>query len=332
MKIKLLAKYSKESNRGYAPVPGFPDYKYSRSTSAKGYDWLVVYDEMPVRSTGTLKWGKETLDCPREQTMLVTQEPMCVKNYGRTFTHQFGHYLTTRRPEDECHPNYHLGRGYYWSYYGKKNRDVKDIDLSCKTKIISAVCSAKRMKHTCHNARYELISHLAENIPGFDWFGKGVKPLNFKYEALDTYKYHIAVENCISKGHCTEKLLDSILGECLTFYAGDPDVGTWLPPDSFVPIPLDDHIEAEKIIKAAISEGLFEKRIEAVREAKRLILTKYNFWAQVIKVIEEVQTQNIAVQRDLNCNYIVSRARMRLKPLTAVKDGFLHLCRIVKNV
>jgi hypothetical protein len=122
------------------------------------------------------------------------------------------------------------------------------------------------------------------------------------------------------------------LGECLTFYAGDPDVGTWLPPDSFVPIPLDDHMEAEKIIKAAISEGLFEKRIEAVREAKRLILTKYNFWAQVIEVIESAGVQDILDNATKSRECILSRRRMRINPFIAIKDGCVHLSRIIKNV
>ena len=244
------------------PVPMHPGFEYSSSTEARGYDWLVAYDEMPKRDSGTFKRGSETLECPFERTLFVSQEPVCVKHYGREFVRQFGHYLTTREPEAENHPRHHHGRGYYLSYYGVPLENVGDIDIASKVNLISTVCSSKQMKHTSHNRRYALISHLSQTIPGFEWYGRGVKPLNKKYESLDTYKYHVAVENYIGRGHCTEKLIDSILGECLTFYAGDPDVGTWLPEESFVPIPLDDVCEAERIIKASISEGLFSVKTQ----------------------------------------------------------------------
>lgn len=333
MKIKLLAKYSKENNRGYSPVPGWPGYEYSRSTAATDYDWLVVYDEMPRHSSGTYKWGAERLECPRERTILVTQEPSSVKDYGVKFVHQFGHYLTTRDPEVENHPNYHLGRGYYWSYYGRKLHEVTAINPESKNKIISAVCSDKKMKHTCHNQRYNMISYLASTISEFDWYGRGVKPLNFKYEALDPYKYHVAIENHIAKGHCTEKLIDSILGECLTFYAGACDVGEWLPTGCFVPIPLDDVREAEYIIKSAIKDDLFSQRLDDIREAKRLVLSKYNFWAQVIKVIEDASFREVPIADGASCGYIFSRRRIVMSnPVSVFKNGVLHLSKSVSNV
>ena len=332
VKIKLLAKFSSAHDHGYRPVPGWPGYEYSRSTSARDYDWLVVYDEMPQKSSGSVIRGKEPLECSPDHTILVTQEPGSVKSYGRAFVHQFGHYLTTREYELEEHPNYHLGRGYYWSYYGKKMQEAGSIDPLLKVKMISAVCSAKQMRHTCHSRRFQLISHLAGAVQGFDWFGRGVKPLGRKYEALDSYKYHVAVENHIQKGHCTEKLLDSILGECLTFYAGDPDVGTWLPPESFVPIPLDDFSEVERIVKSAIADNLFEKRIEAIKEAKRLILTKYNFWSQVIAVIESASKECLAHAPRNRSKFIVSRRNFRMNPMIAVRDAVCHLSRVFKNM
>ncbi len=330
MKIKLLTKHAQAEGTGYVPVPMHPGFEYSRSTEARGYDWLVAYDEMPKRNSGTVRHGAETLDCPFEQTLFVAQEPVCVKSYGRDFVRQFGHYLTTREPEAENHPNYHLGRGYYETYYGVPLENIGSIDISKKVNLISTVCSSKQMRHTCHSKRFALISHLAKTISGFEWYGRGVKSLRLKCESLDTYKYHVAVENYIGKGHCTEKLIDSILGECLTFYAGDPDVGTWLPKDSFVPIPLDDHQEAERIIRASIEDDLFEKRIGAIKEAKRLILEKYNFWAQIIDVIKSAESQQIVPRK--SPVKIKNRHRMRLNPIIAMKDTFTHISRALKNL
>ena len=114
----------------------------------------------------------------------------------------------------------------------------------------------------------------------------GVKGFGRKFEVLDPYRYHVAVENHVAEHHWTEKIADALLCECLPFYAGDPALSEVLPPDSFIPIPLDDPAEAERIVCESIAAGEYEKRLPAIREAKRLLLTKFNFWAQVLAIVK----------------------------------------------
>ena len=251
------------------------DCEFVYDWACEDYDWLVVFDELPVDC--------EVLRCPRERTILCTWEPVSIKGYSKAYTRQFGHLLTNRPPEAERHPHYHLGRGYFPWFV----RDFpKRGGTLPKPKVISAVCSAKQMRHTKHHARFELVSGLADSIPEMDWYGKGVRPLERKEDALLPYKYHMAIENHIGAHHWTEKFSDAILCECLPFYAGDPAITEVFPKDCFIPIPIDDPDEAVRIVKRAIADGEYEKRREAILEAKRLILTKYNFWHQVIEVVE----------------------------------------------
>lgn len=283
------------------------------------YDWLVVYDELPCERT--------ELRCPRENTILCTWEPVSIKSYSRAYTRQFGHLLTNRPPEAERHPGYHLGRGYFVWFVHNLPKGVGHVE---KSKAISAVCSAKQMKHTRHYARYRLVEELSRGIPELDWYGKGVRPLKRKEDALLPYRYHVAVENHIGPHHWTEKLSDAFLCECLPFYAGDPALTEVFPAESFIPIPIDDPADALRIIREAIDGDAYAKRREAVLEAKRLVLSKYNFWAQVAEVIESGSFCAASAGISAPSSFLYARKALRRRNLmAAAEDGWDHFRRFV---
>ena len=290
-------------------------FEFVYDAACDGYDWLVVFDELPVKF--------ERLRCPAENTILCTWEPVSIKSYSRAYTRQFGHLLTNRPPEAENHPHYHLGRGYFPWFVREVPKRGETVD---KPNAISAVCSAKQMKHTRHYDRFRLVQELAREVPGFDWYGKGVKPLARKEDALTPYKYHVAIENHIGVHHWTEKFADAILCECLQFYAGDPAITEVFSKDCFIPIPIDDPAEAVRIVKEAIANGEYEKRREAILEAKRLIFTKYNFWRQVIEVIESSPRPPSLIPHSPSLIY--ARKELRKRSVSAaLEDGWDHLRR-----
>lgn len=279
--IKILGNRRQAARFEYAP-----GYVFVSDPSCEQYDWLVVYDELPSEDCGTYRDGCERLRCPRERTILLTGEPVSIKRYSRSYTRQFGHLLTNRPYEAERHPGYVLGRGYYYWFNDRDYvENARPVSVP-KTKVVSACSSAKQMRHTRHAERFALMQALASGVPDFDWFGRGVRDFGKKYEVLDPYRYHVAVENHIAPHHWSEKIADAFLCECLPFYAGDPALTEVFPEESFIPIPIDNPQEAVRIVQEAIAAGEYERRREAVLEAKRRILEKYNFWAQVISVIE----------------------------------------------
>ena len=52
---------------------------------------------------------------------------------------------------------------------------------------------------------YAIRSYYEDELPELDIFGHGVNPMNDKAEALDPYRFHIAVENHVYDHHLTEK-------------------------------------------------------------------------------------------------------------------------------
>ena len=303
-------------------------YRFTCDPACRDYDWLCVYDEVP-RGWPELERGRIRLRCPASHTMLLTQEPVSVKFYNDAYVRQFAVLLTNRPRSAENHPGYVKGEGYMVWFTGRSFAEERDHVPSEKTKCVSAVCSSKRMSHTEHGNRFRFMELARTQIPGFDWFGKGVRPIDEKYDALDAYKYHVAFENHLGEGHWTEKIADALVAGCLPFYAGDPKVSDALPADCFIPIPADNPERAVEIIRRAMADGEWERRRDAIAEARRRLLDRYNLFAQVAAAIESAPS---AAPRPIVEGFVFSRLRTRLIPSAALSDLLHHLRRWCTSV
>lgn len=319
MTIKVASKNPLFPERPFEYAPG---YVFTADRNCREYDWLVVFDDLAA---------DEPLACPRERTILATWEPVCIKNYARAFTRQFGHLLTNRPKSAERHPRYHLGRGYFPWYNSRSYEENKNFVIPPKTKVVAAVCSSKAMKWTRHAERIALLKKIVAEVPGAEWYGHGVHEFKRKCEVMDEYRYHVAIENQIGPRYWTEKLADALLCECLPFYCGAPDIAEDFPAEAIVPIPIDDPDEAVRIIKAAIAADEWTKRIGAIREAKRRLLEEFNFWAQVIKVVEAADGPALPAA-DAG-NVIHPRKFIRRHCLSAkLEDGWFHAKQYLSGV
>ncbi len=323
IKIKVVSDELRGFPNGVGESVLRDDCLFMNDAWTKDYDWMVVYDDFPRGDVGTIVREKELLACPRERTILVTAEPPSIKIYSSPFTRQFGYVLTTHPAWCLPHRGYRLGRGCLRWMAGYDLEESLSMPDYPKDRTISAVCSAKQQKHTQHFRRYTLIKYLQDHLDDMVWYGWGVKNLDHKYDALNRYKYHIAVENYINDYHWSDKISDPFLGLCLPFYAGDPRIGEIFPEDSYIPIPIDDPPEALRIIRAAIANNEYEKRLPAIREARRILVEKYNFWQQVVDLIHDHMASPKAQQDKVKPNFVFKgRHALRWNPLNLCIEGF----------
>lgn len=290
--------------------------EFTRDENCREYDWAVVYDELP-RDV-----HKVELACSMDRTILVTQEPQLIKVPSPAYTRQFNYVLTTCDPQVLRHRHYRRGCGCLVQMTGHTMDELAAYPRFEKTEMVSNVCSRKLMKHTNHRTRYRLLEYLHANLPGFVWKGYGISEISRKCEALDTFRYHVAVENAIQPYHWTEKLADPILCLCLPFYAGDPKLEQVLPPESFIRIPVDDPPEALRIIKAAMESDEYTRRLPALEEARRLIIERYNLYSQVLQVVAEHEAA-AAPERPAGCIY--NRHYLRRNPANLLEEGWSSL-------
>lgn len=267
------------------------EYLFDRD--ARDYDWLVVYDDIPPGKNETRDGSSEALACAASNSMLVTTEPSSIKTYGNSFTRQFGVVLTSQEEWALPHPQRIYSQPALHWFYGVGAQRIISFDEmashppAAKTRDLSMVFSPKSMRHTLHWRRHEFMQRLMVSLPEMDVFGRGARPLDDKAEALDAYRYHVAIENYIGPHHWTEKLADSFLGMTLPFYAGCPNAADYFPSESFIPIDMKDPIGAARIIRQAIMDNEYEKRLPAIVEARRRVLFEYNFFAVVSREIEK---------------------------------------------
>jgi len=258
----------------------------------KEYDWLVIIDDIPR----IIPYRVEQVSCPKVNTILVTTEPSSITRYGRGFAKQF-HYLITNQDEKALpHPNAIRSQtGNVW-YYGKDYDSIMRVSHPTKTKKISTVCSNKQQGHTMHKLRYEFTKIMEERIPELERFGKGFKWIETKAEALDDYEFHVAIENHFAPDVWTEKLADAFLGFTVPIYFGCPNVYDYFPKDSLIQIDIRDVEGSIAKIKEIIStEGEYERRLEAVKEARRRVIEEYNLLAMINNIVEKSTQETSAV-------------------------------------
>lgn len=284
------------------------------------YDWLVVYDDLPSAAEERFSLAAEPLACPREHTLLVTTEPSSIKVYGRAYLAQFGTVLTSQEPWAVVHPRIVHGQcGLVW-FYGIGPGGVRSLDElraaepPTKTKTFSTVCSSKGQRHTLHRKRLQFTERLRKVMWDLDVFGHGVRPIDDKAEAIDAYRYHLAIENHVAPHHWTEKLSDPFLGYALPIYHGCPNADEYFPKDSFIAIDITRFDDAVAVIRHAIAEDAYQRRLPQIVEARRLVLERYNLFAVLAR---EIRRRHARADADPSAGTIFSRHALRRKSLGA---------------
>lgn len=262
---------------------------------AAQYDWLVAYDDVPPSAPGGREDAAEWLACPRQQTILVTTEPESIKAYGRGFAAQFGHVLTSQPAWALPHRQRHWQQAANHWFYGDVagewlSREQLLAGGDDKRDALSVVYSAKRQWHTQHARRFAFIETMRAAFPDMAVFGRGATPMRDKREALDPFRYHLAVENHIAPHHITEKLTDAFLGRCLPFYAGAPNAADYFPADSLIAINLYRPQEAIAIIREAMASQQWQKRQEAIAAARRCVLEEQHLFAIIARLVNAAAT------------------------------------------
>jgi hypothetical protein len=312
--------------------------RFSFDPEDRDYDWLVIYEDLRTANKDGKQGFQETLACPPAHTLLTTSEPSSIKHYGNAYVGQFGCVLTSQEAWALPHPDRIFSQaGLIWIYGVGENRVMSFDQMVAnppmeKSRDLSMVFSPKTMRHTLHKQRNEFMRRLMDLMPEMDVFGRGARPLDDKAEALDAYRYHVAIENYIGPHHWTEKLSDAFLGLTLPFYCGCTNAADYFPEESFISIDMKDPVGAARIIRQAIADKEYEKRLPFIVEARRRVLFEHNLFAVVSR---EIEKRNLAVSRTPNDGVIYSRHALRKQSMAhglrdmygKVRSRAVHLIR-----
>jgi hypothetical protein len=327
LRVKVISNHATEKWLHQFPhgEPVWDECEFVFAREARDYDWLLVYDDVSARPGDAKNMGREDLACAREHSLLVTFEPSSVKIYGDDYTRQFGAVLTSQPAWALPHPQRIFSQPALHWYYGVGSRAISSFDsilaetAEAKTRDVSMVYSPKAMRHTFHYHRARFMRELVARMPELDTFGRQTpRPLDDKADCLRDYRYHVAIENFIGPHHWTEKLADAFLGLTLPFYCGCPNLADYFPAESFIRIDIHDPDGAAAIIREAVANGEYEKRLPAIVEAKRRVMFEYNLFSVAAREIGRLHRSG--ARAEPGAAILSRRAMRRSSPAVALRD------------
>jgi len=182
------------------------------------------------------------------------------------------------------------------TYAQLQNSPQKNPDLQG---IISTVLSDKYYDPG-HKKRVDFAKFLDTKDVPLHVFGsnlgykhyKGFLSYHNKDDALLPYFYTFNVENQFINNYFTEKIIDGILSECLTFYHGPKNIRDYFDERAFVWLELEDFEADYNLIKTVISEDWRTLRLPYIKKEKEKILNKMQFFPRIENIIKEIENSS----------------------------------------
>ena len=240
---------------------------------------------------------------PRSNVVFIAGEPEYIYSYSKKFLMEFGLLVGPRDDLSQysgifkrSYPaqTWLVGRNFKinddiqtaeylnWCYFN--NHEKKTYDDKISVVVSNKTLCSGHVQRNCFVRK--LVDHFGDKL---DVFG-GEKPFSDKWDAVENYKYHIAVENGAINDYWTEKISDPFLAECFVFYAGCRNIGDYFDMGSVSILDLDDFWGSVKRIETLLANDAFGNSTVARSVNKNLILQKYNLIQLIQNVIEEIPT------------------------------------------
>jgi len=193
--------------------------------------------------------------------------PELVRRFPLIFTHQ-QHLL------DSGGPFRPLLFGTNWlGVQDADNVGAIQVDRSEKSHLVSFIGSLEHPDIGAYRFRRE-IAEFATARGDVDCFGRGIRPITGKREAIAPFKFSIAMENVAADHYFSEKLVDCILLETVPIYFGWPSICEHLDPRGILCFDGRESLAAEL---ARLTPELYERmRPFALANKKKVIAERWH--------------------------------------------------------
>lgn len=161
-------------------------------------------------------------------------------------------------------------------------QNLKVESLQKENKIVWVTSNQRTSKG--HNKRMDFLDRI-KPLPFVHLYGRGINPIDDKWEVLNTAKYAIAYENFQSDYNWTEKITDCLLSYTMPLYFGCNRIEEFFPKGSFIQIdPNDKHIDL--FLKEIVNSNKWEENLDAISKARDLILNEYQLFPFLVNQIK----------------------------------------------
>ena len=241
---------------------------------------------------------------PRGRRILVLGEPSPMHTISASYANQFG-ILVSPYNIDGYQGNWfpsHPGLPWFYGVPFQGGSPLSFVELAelqppAKVPELSVVVSDKAF-HAGHRTRLRFLELLQSKLgPRLHLFGRGIREINDKAEAIAPYAYHLAIENTVERNYWTEKLADPFLGYAFPLYVGCPNVTDWISPDSVRRIRLDHLDDAVADVIRFLDEDPYADHLPAIRRTRESLMRNETIFRVVTRAIQKHPSDAIRLAR-----------------------------------
>ena len=244
-------------------------------TNKKDADYIIVQDNT-----------SETVDY--KKVIFFGREPSYIQG------------INPKWLNNKCFRFFHHSKNNSWMpqtwWLGLDYSTLMEMEDFKKTKNLSVIESGKRMA-VGHIKRNDILQQIIKKYPNdIEVYGKicrskkNIKPFKTilphrqKEKGLLEYRYNLAIENGSTDFYFSEKIVDPLLCWTMPIYWGCKKIDKFLPKESYIQLEMGKKGIVEEIIEISKSD-IRETNIEYIKEAREVILNKYNLWPSIHKAI-----------------------------------------------
>lgn len=221
-------------------APNFISWNKGQVMDKTFYVDQAIIDNIGVQGHEKYGWVVESrVIIPR----VITEFKRYYKEISQSYKYVFTHYKELYSLADNF---IYLPPHGYW---------IESPNLYPKTKLVSMVSSNKNMGPG-HVFRLNWVNKLMGKV---DIFGRGIRDMHRKEEALCDYMFSVTIENDQYETYWTEKILDCFVTGTVPVYHGAPDVFEYFNKDGI--IILTDDFDPSKL-----SRELYESMMPAIED------------------------------------------------------------------
>ena len=271
--------------------------------------------------------NKETIEicCPPDNIWMFVQEPyqkgltdwvIEKHNYfSKVFTHLPVDRSTIYIRSQTCLP-WHIRKTY---------------DQLCKTdtppkkdKPLSAIIGGSVFLPG-HKLRQNFIKKVLDSDLPLELFGKKIRPIEDKAQGLEHYLFSFALENNSNPDMWTEKLADCFLSWTMPVYYGCTNLAKYFPQESFIQIDINSPETTIQKLKTKLTQEFWESSLDSIREARELVLNKYQLFPFLVEQFEKHHRSGAAKRMHISPYKRSSNAklnRLRYKIRSSLQKRF----------
>lgn len=262
-----------------------------------------------------LEENKITKNLNFYNSLVIACEPPSIKTYNKKFLNQFNHVFCSDPKyfkELKCNlPIFPIHVGVNRDHQ-KKNKDLyfdEILNLEIKKKKLISVIVTDKLFCKEHKIRSKIISEILKYFGNeIDVFGRDSLFVSDKKDALQSYHYHICIENYFGDNFFSEKILDPLLMSSNPIYLGPKNIDKFFDT-KFYELTHDRSKNLE-LIKSILAK---QNHYFEFEKQKEMAINKYNFFKNIAEFAENNisnEKKYIQFQKE---NNTINKFKMRLK-------------------